>query len=110
MIQYNIKNGDNIELFKSKEKIKINILNSRGNRFVVKVFLEQTVSELKEYCLVNNPYFQSVEEIEDIEFVYDGCILNNDDILSNLDLYKGCTIQCTGSFRAGSSNFKFTLN
>jgi hypothetical protein len=110
LIQYNIKNGDNIELFKSKEKIKINILNSRNNNFVVKVFLEQTVSELKEYYLINSPYFQSVEEFEDIEFLYNGCILNNCDILSNLDLYNGCTIECTESFRAGSSKFNFTLN
>ena len=94
LIQYNIKNNDNIELIKSRGKIKIFICDSRNKSFEVNVYLEQKVSELKEYF--SNIYG------ENGNFIFNGCLLDDDETFSDLDLYNGCRICYLGSYLAGS--------
>ena len=76
IIQYNIKNGDNLELIKSKGKIYLILKDSKGIGIKVNVFLEQKVSELKEYIsiIMKNRYRFSLS--------YEGQILNDEKTFS----------------------------
>ena len=81
LIQYNIKNGDNLELIKSKGKIEIMILSSSGKKMKVNVYLEQKIGELKEYI---SPIIGI--EIEGIALKYDGMVLRNEKTFSEYDI------------------------
>lgn len=81
LIQYNIKNGDNLELIKSKGKIEIMILSSSGKKMKVNVYLEQKISELKEYI---SPII-GIEGIA-IALKYDGMVLHNEKTFSEYDI------------------------
>ena len=81
LIQYNIKNGDNLELIKSKGKIEIMILSSSGKKMKVNVYLEQKIGELKEYI---SPIIGI--EIEGIALKYDGMVLHNEKTFSEYDI------------------------
>ena len=81
LIQYNIKNGDNLELIKSKGKIEIMILSSSGKKMKVNVYLEQKIGELKEYI---SPII-GIEGIA-IALKYDGMVLRNEKTFSEYDI------------------------
>ena len=81
LIQYNIKNGDNLELIKSKGKIEIMILSSSGKKMKVNVYLEQKIGELKEYI---SPII-GIEGIA-IALKYDGMVLHNEKTFSEYDI------------------------
>ena len=76
LIQYNIKNGDNLELIKSEGKLSLYLWGVREKEILVNVYLEQKVSELKEYIslIMENRYRFSLS--------YEGQILNDEKTFS----------------------------
>ena len=79
LIQYNIKNGDNLELIKSKGKIEIIILSSSRKKIKVNVYLEQKIGELKEYI-------SPIIGIQRIVPKYDGMVLHDEKTFSEYDI------------------------
>ena len=78
LIQYNIKNGDNIELIKSQGAINL-IVRFFKKEYHVKVYLEQKVGELREYI-------SNISGFKHFRFNYDAMVLRDDEIFSNLDI------------------------
>ena len=95
IIQYNIKNGDNLELIKSKGKIYLILKNSKGIEIKVNVFLEQKVRELKEYISII--WGMGL----DSQLLYNGEILYDEKAFSELDIEDGEVIIATRPVVAG---------
>ena len=95
IIQYNIKNGDNLELIKSKGKIYLILKDSKGIGIKVNVFLEQKVRELKEYISII--WGMGL----DSELLYNGEILYDEKAFSELDIEDGEVIIATRPVVAG---------
>ena len=83
IIQYNIKNGDNLELIKSKGKIYLILKDSKGIGIKVNVFLEQKVSELKEYISI------ILGMGLDSELLYNGEMLYDEEAFSEYNINNG---------------------
>lgn len=102
LFQYNIKNGDNIELIKSEGKIKLLIIDSKYQiEMTVRVHLEQKISELKEYI-------SNFLDKGEIELLYDGMLVNGDETFADSDIPDNSHLLYLGQFRAGCPNFNFS--
>ena len=100
LIQYNIKNGDNLELIKSKGKIKIFLQDSSNNSMGIKVYLDEEVSVL-------NDYISYIIGISDpVEFLFNGMILMDNDTFYDMDIREDSRIVYLGHFLAGCSKMK----
>ena len=78
LIQYNLKNGDNLELIKSKGKIEI-IVRTLSRKIIVNVYLEQKIRELKEYI-------SSIIGMKRIVLKFEGLLLRDEKTFSEYDI------------------------
>lgn len=75
--------------------MKIYIVDSKNQRKPINIMESDTVSELKKQ--MNKLYNMN----EEVELLYNGIILNDNENLADLDITEGCTINYLGIFKAG---------
>lgn len=101
LFQYNIRNGDNIELIKSEGKIKLFIIDSKYQVVMtVRVHLGQKISQLKEYI-------SNFLDEDEIELLYNGIIFNDDETFAGSGVPDNSHLLYLVQFRAGCPNFNF---
>ena len=75
--------------------MKIYIVDSKNQRKPINIMESDTVSELKKQ--MNKLYNMN----EEVELLYNGIILNDNENLADLDIVEGVTINYLGIFKAG---------
>lgn len=78
--------------------MKVFILDSKNNRESINIMESDSVAELKNQIKIK----QKIQD--EIELLYNGIILNDNDYLVDLDITEGTTINYLGIFKAGLNN------
>lgn len=80
--------------------MKVFILDSKNNRESINIMESDSVAELKNQIKIK----QKIQD--EIELLYNGIILNDNDYLVDLDITEGTTINYLGIFKAGLNKLK----